>query len=164
MRREIARAHGWQEKPLDQLARLVGGGTPRRSNPEYFGNDIDWVTPSDLPAIGQVEVLGPVAEGLTKRGLAKSSAKEIASGSVLYSSRASIGKVAVTDRLCATNQGFANFLPKAGVVDPWFLAYLLCHHTPAITRLAGETTYKEVSRSKLESTPKSRIYLSRRKY
>ena len=149
MRKEITRAHGWQEKPLDQLARLVGGGTPPRSHPEYFGTDIDWVTPSDLPAIGQVELLGPVSEGLSKRGLANSSAKEIVTGSVLYSSRASIGKIAVTNRVCATNQGFTNFIPKAGAVDPWFLAYLLCHHTPAITRLAGETTYKEVSRRKL---------------
>lgn len=149
MSRQATGAHGWQEKPLDQLASLVRGGTPRRSNPEYFGTDIDWVTPSDLPAIGQVEMLGTVAEGLTERGLANSSAKEIAPGSVLYSSRASIGKVAVTDRVCATNQGFTNFIPKAGVVEPWFLAYLLYYHTPAITRLAGETTYKEVTRSKL---------------
>ena len=144
-------AHGWEEKSLDQLATLVGGGTPSRSDPEYFGTDIDWVTPRDLRPIGQVEVLGLVAEGLTKSGLASSSAKEIASGSVLFSSRASIGKIAITDRVCATNQGFANFVPKKGVVEPWFLAYLLCHHTPAITRLAGETTYKEVSRSKLRT-------------
>ena len=143
--------NGWEAKSLDQLAILVGGGTPNRSNPEYFGTDIDWVTPSDLRPIGQVEVLGPVAEGLTKSGLANSSAKEIASGSILFSSRASIGKIAVTDRACATNQGFANFIPKRGVVDPWFLAYLLCHHTPDIERLAGETTYKEVSRSKLRT-------------
>ena len=143
--------NGWEAKSLDQLATLVGGGTPNRANPEYFGTDIDWVTPSDLRPIGQVEMLGPVAEGLTKSGLANSSAKEIAPGSVLFSSRASIGKIAVTDRACATNQGFSNFIPKRGVVDPWFLAYLLCHHTPDIERLAGKTTYKEVSRSKLRT-------------
>lgn len=140
---------GWEEKSLDQLATLVGGGTPRRSDPEYFGTDIDWVTPSDLRPIGHVELLGSVAEGLTRGGLASCSAREIAPGSVLFSSRATIGKVAVTDRVCATNQGFVNFVPKRGVVDPWFLGYLLRHHTPAITRLAGETTYKEISRSRL---------------
>ena len=142
---------GWVVTTLDQLATLAGGGTPSRSQSEYFGTDIDWVTPSDLPPLGHVDVLGPVAEGLTKSGLANSSAKAIPPGSVLLSSRASIGKVAVTDRVCATNQGFASFIPNTNVADPWFLAYLLCHHTPAITRLAGETTYKEVSRSKLKA-------------
>ena len=151
-------ADGWEAKSLDQLATLVGGGTPSRSNPEYFGTEIDWVTPSDLRPIGQVDVLGPITEGLSKSGLACSSAKEIAPGSVLFSSRASIGKIAVTDRVCATNQGFTNFVPNRGVIDPWFLAYLLCYHTPAITRLAGKTTYKEVSRSKLRAF---KVYLPR---
>lgn len=141
----------WETKTLDQVATLYGGGTPSRSNPEYFGSDIEWVTPSDLPPIGNVGVLGPIAQGLTRRGLENSSAKEIAPGSVLFSSRASIGKIAVTDRVCATNQGFANFVPIKPEVDPWFLAYLLCHNTPAITRLAGETTYKEISRKKLKA-------------
>ena len=144
-------ANGWQEKSLDQLATLLGGGTPRRSNPEYFGTYIDWVTPKDLPPKGQVDVLPEVAEGLTKSGLTNSSAREIVPGSVLFSSRASIGKIAVTDRVCATNQGFVNFVPNKHLIDPWFLAYLLCYQTPAITRLAGKTTYKEVSRTKLRT-------------
>lgn len=151
MGRQPNASDGWEEKSLDQLATLVGGGTPTRSNLGYFGTEIDWVTPSDLRPIGDVELLGPVAEGLTKSGLASCSAKEIAPGSVLFSSRATIGKVAVTDRVCATNQGFVNFVPKKGVVDPWFLAYLLTHHTPAITRLAGKTTYQEIGRSRLRT-------------
>jgi type I restriction enzyme S subunit len=140
----------WRETSLGDLADVVGGGTPPRENPDFFGNYIDWVTPTDLAPIGTVTALGTVAEGLSEEGLAKSSAKPLPPGSVLFSSRASIGKIAVTDRTCATNQGFANLVPREGV-DPWFLAYLLCHNIPAIVRLAGETTYKEVSRKNLKA-------------
>lgn len=139
----------WSTRQLGQIADLLGGGTPKRRCPEYFGRFIDWVTPSDLPPIGTVALLGKTAEGLSEQGLQNSSARRIPAGSVLFSSRASIGKIAVTDRECATNQGFAALVPKPGMVDPWFLAYLLCRYTGEITALAGETTYKEVNRSKL---------------
>jgi type I restriction enzyme S subunit len=139
----------WVTTKLEDIATLMGGGTPSRSNKDHFGTFIDWVTPTDLPPIGNVNVLGQVREGLSETGLKNSSANRIPADSVLFSSRASIGKIAVTDRECATNQGFANFVPKKDVVDTWFLAYLLCSVTPDITRLAGETTFKEVSRGKL---------------
>ncbi|MCB9694318.1 MAG: restriction endonuclease subunit S [Alphaproteobacteria bacterium] len=141
--------NGWVNHALREIADLVGGGTPSRSEPAYFGGGIPWVTPTDLPPIGTVTTLGPVAESITNEGLARSSAKLVPAGSVLYSSRASIGKIAVADRPCSTNQGFANFVPRDGRVDSWFLAYLLCRYTPEITGLAGTTTFKEVSKKKL---------------
>ncbi len=141
----------WQTLPLGEVAELIGGGTPRRSHKEFFGDDIPWVTPSDLPAIGKVGHLGKVAEGLTFKGLNNSSAKRLPAGTVLFSSRASIGKIAVADRECCTNQGFANFVPDLNRLDTWFLAYLLCRFTPEITDLAGSTTFKEISRRKLKS-------------
>jgi len=141
----------WRSTHLGDVADIIGGGTPSRSTPAYFGRDIDWVTPSDLPPIGEVRLLGAVAEGLSAQGLANSSAVRVPAGSVLFSSRATIGKIAVTDRECATNQGFANFVPKRDKLDPWFLAYLLENITPRIHDLCGETTYKEVSRGKLRT-------------
>ncbi len=134
---------------LGELADILGGGTPKRADLSNFGDYIDWVTPTDLPPIGNVGILSTVKEGLTEKGLKGSSAKRIPAGSVLFSSRASIGKIAITDRDCATNQGFANFVPKNDLIEPWFLAYLLKHYTSDILKLAGETTYKEVSRKKL---------------
>ena len=138
-------------RTLEDVAALVGGGTPSRAKSEYFGGDVPWVTPTDLPPIGTVRLLGPVSENLTEAGLKNSSAKLVPPGSVLFSTRASIGKIAVTDRKCATNQGFCNFVPKHGVLDPWYLAYYLSSETDNITALAGKTTFKEISRKKLRS-------------
>ena len=138
-------------RTLEDVAALVGGGTPSRTKSEYFGGDVPWVTPTDLPPIGTVRFLGPVSENLTEAGLKNSSAKLVPPGSVLFSTRASIGKIAVTDRECATNQGFCNFVPKHGVLDSWYLAYYLSSETDNIAALAGKTTFKEVSRKKLRS-------------
>jgi type I restriction enzyme, S subunit len=139
--------------PVSSVAALVGGGTPSRSNPAFFGGSIPWVTPSDLPPIGEVALLKTPPQTITEQGLTASSARLLPASAVLYSSRASIGKVAITERPCATNQGFINFIPDARVLDPWFLAYWLCYKTPEITALAGETTYKEVSRGKMKDFP-----------
>ena len=141
----------WKKYALAEIAQIQGGGTPSRKIPEYFGGEIPWVTPKDLPAIGIVNTLDKTQERITKNGLEKSSAKLITPGSVLFSSRASIGKIAVTDKPCTTNQGFVNFTPKPNLVDPWFLAFLLCRETAAIVALAGKTTFLEVSRKRLAS-------------
>ena len=119
----------WTTSKLADIATILGGGTPSRAEPSYFGGDLPWVTPTDLAPIGKIVALGDVAESLTRTGLQNSSAKLIPAESVLFSSRASIGKIAVTDRVCATNQGFINLTPKKDIVCPWFLAYLLGRYT-----------------------------------
>jgi type I restriction enzyme, S subunit len=143
----------WKRTSLGAIAALLGGGTPKRSDASNFGNYIDWVTPSDLAPIGEVKPLSKVKEGLSEKGLSTSSAKLMPSGSVLFSSRASIGKIAVADREFCTNQGFVNFIPNKNKVDAWFLAFLLRYHTNDILKLAGETTYKEIGRKKLNPFP-----------
>lgn len=141
----------WKAFRLDEIAVVQGGGTPRRSEPSYFGGSIPWVTPTDLPVIGLVTRLNRTKETITKAGLDSSSAKIIETGSVLFSSRASVGKIAVTDKKCATNQGFANFTPFRDKVDHLFLAFLLCRYIPDITALAGKTTFLEIPRGKLKA-------------
>ena len=141
---------GWTKVKLTDIATIQGGGTPSRTEATYFGGDLPWVTPTDLDPIGKVNVLGDVAEMLTKAGLENSSAKLIPAGSVLFSSRASIGKIAVTDRDCATNQGFINLTPKTDAVCPWFLAYLLGRYTGDLIQLAGKTTFLEIPRGKFK--------------
>lgn len=140
----------WTTTKLADIATIQGGGTPSRAEPAYFGGDLPWVTPTDLAPIGKIVALGNVAESLTSPGLQNSSAKLIPAGSVLFSSRASIGKIAVTDRECATNQGFINLTPKAGSVCPWFLAYLLGRYTSDLIQLAGKTTFLEIPRGKFK--------------
>lgn len=140
----------WTTTKLADIATILGGGTPSRAEPSYFGGDLPWVTPTDLAPIGKIVALGDVAESLTSAGLQNSSAKLIPAGSVLFSSRASIGKIAVTDRECATNQGFINLTPKTDFVCPWFLAYLLGRYTSDLIQLAGKTTFLEIPRGKFK--------------
>ncbi len=140
----------WKKMKLADIATIQGGGTPNRAEPSFFGGDLPWVTPSDLAPIGEVTKLGEVAESLTHEGLHASSAKLLSAGSVLFSSRASIGKIAVTDRACATNQGFINLTPDTRIVDSWFLAYLLARHRDDLIQLAGKTTFLEIPRGKFK--------------
>lgn len=141
---------GWNDVKLADIAIIQGGGTPSRTEAKYFGGELPWVTPTDLAPIGKIELLGEIAEALTKAGLQNSSAKLIPAGSVLFSSRASIGKIAVTGRDCATNQGFINLTPKPNSVCPWFLAYLLGRYTGELKALAGQTTFLEIPRGKFK--------------
>lgn len=140
----------WTTTKLADIAMIQGGGTPSRAEPTYFGGELPWVTPTDLAPIGKIVALGNVAESLTSAGLQNSSAKLIPAGSVLFSSRASIGKIVVTDRECATNQGFINLTPKTDSVCPWFLAYLLGRYTRDLIQLAGKTTFLEIPRGKFK--------------
>lgn len=95
-----------------------------------------------------ISVVSKTKDRITQAGLDNSSATVVPKGTVLFSSRATIGKVAVADMPLTTNQGFANFVPHSEVTSR-FLAYALWFHREDIARLSGSTTFKEVSRSTL---------------
>ena len=137
----------WPSVCLDRVAQVSGGSTPKRDKDAYWNGDIPWLTPSDLPAPGTsiVDVLD-TANYITREGLTSCSAQLLPPGTVLFSSRATIGKIAIAKIPLATNQGFANFTPNPGV-EPRYLAYALRFFTPQIAALAGSTTFKEVNRS-----------------
>ena len=139
----------WPLKPLEEIAELYGGSTPSRENPAFWGGDILWVTPTDLPMPEEgISVVSKTKERITQAGLDNSSATVIPEGAVLFSSRATIGKVAVAGMPLTTNQGFATFVPHSKVTSR-FLAYALWVHRDDIARLSGSTTFKEVSKSTL---------------
>lgn len=139
----------WQTKPLEEIAELFGGSTPSRSNPEYWDGDIYWVTPTDLPMPNEgISTVQTSKEKITQLGLDHSSATLVPRDTVLFSSRATIGKVAIAGMPLSTNQGFANLIPNSQVTSR-FLAYALWFHREDIARLSGSTTFKEVSRSTL---------------
>lgn len=140
----------WAERKLSEVARIEGGGTPKRTHPEYFSGDIPWITPTDLDAIGNICRKIRARESITEVGLKNSSAKLVPAGSVLFSSRATIGKIAITDIPCATNQGFANFVPDQSVIDTEYLAHVLSGKRSEIIKLAGKTTFLEVPRGRLK--------------
>ncbi|MDP2894826.1 MAG: restriction endonuclease subunit S [Sulfurimonas sp.] len=141
---------GWEWKTLDQVSKILGGGTPKRNINEYWKNGhIVWLSPTDLGKIGDVDEISNSKDKITQLGLEKSSAKLLPIGTVLFSSRATIGKIAINTIEVSTNQGFANFVCNSDLLNK-YLAYCLSRFTEAITSLSNSTTFKEVSKSSLK--------------
>src|SRR4030067_3687768 len=113
----------WLWTTLGEIADLVGGGTPSRAKSEYFTGNIVWLTPTEIPK-NRVTVIRESKELITQEALRKSSARLVPKGSVLMTSRASIGYVAIAGTEDTTNQGFASFICKEGVYN-FYLAYWL---------------------------------------
>jgi type I restriction enzyme S subunit len=140
---------GWEWSTLGEIADLVGGGTPSRQNPEYFKGDIVWLTPTEIPK-SKISVISDSREKITQDGLRYSSARLIPKGSVLMTSRASIGYVAIAGTEVTTNQGFASFVPKQGI-NNFYLAYWLWANGDFFIEQATGTTFKEITKSKLRN-------------
>ena len=140
---------GWTTKRLEEVAELVGGSTPSRDNPKLWGGDIPWVTPTDLPMPGEgIANISTTTQAITRPGLDSCAAALLPPETVLFSSRATIGKLGIAETSLTTNQGFVNFIPRQGIHSR-FLAYSLWFHKDGIAKLAGSTTFKEVSRGNL---------------
>jgi type I restriction enzyme, S subunit len=138
----------WKPARLDAISRLVGGGTPSRNISRNFGGDILWATPSDLTSQERF-FLETTEETITNDGLRDSSAHLLPVGTVLMTSRATIGVTAITTKPTTTNQGFANFICEEQLVNNKFLALYLREAKPKLLRLASGSTFLEVSRSTL---------------
>ncbi|WP_417559175.1 restriction endonuclease subunit S [Mesoflavibacter zeaxanthinifaciens] len=135
---------------LEDVSKIVGGGTPKTAISEYWADEVVWLSPVDLPPIGVISKVSDSGKKISKLGLQKSSAKLLPIGTVVFSSRASIGKIAITECELATNQGFTNFIPNEGV-NNIYLAKTLKHYTPNIEALSNSTTFKEVSKTSLKT-------------
>ena len=142
-----AEEKGWKWVTLESVARVVGGHTPKRNVPEYWNGDIPWLVPTELPS-DNITIILDSKEKITQEGLKNSSAILLPPGTVLYTTRATIGKVAIAGVSLATNQGFTNFICTSRVYN-WYLAYCLKWLTPLIQKEAGQTTFLEVKRSRL---------------
>jgi len=115
---------GWREVSLGEIGEIVGGGTPSTKKESYYGGNISWITPKDLSTHNERYIfMGE--RSITEEGLANSSAKLMPKGTVLFSSRAPIGYVAIAGKELCTNQGFKSLIPKNGLADSEFLYYLL---------------------------------------
>lgn len=136
---------GWSTTVVDDLAHVIGGATPSRTEYGYWaGGTIPWFTPSDITGQAQKWVQDS-EERITKRALEECACSLLPAGTILYTSRATIGAKAIAKTAVTTNQGFASFIPREGV-DGEFLYYFLEHLTPVFIRLAAGTTFLEVSK------------------
>ena len=139
----------WPIKRIGEVCDIVSGATPRTERPEFWGGGIPWATPKDLSELDGWS-LDRTARTLTGEGLASCSAAVIPEGSVLLSSRAPIGLVAVAGMPMCTNQGFKNLVCGPDV-DPWYLFGWCRIRTTYLQSLGRGATFKEISKRIVES-------------
>ena len=140
----------WKECTIDDLGEVVGGATPSTKKPENYENgDISWITPKDLSTFkGRFITHGE--RNITEIGLNSCSTKILPPNTVLFSSRAPIGYVAIAAKEMCTNQGFKSVIPNADT-DFMFLYYLLKYNRGNIENMGSGTTFKEVSGNTMKS-------------
>lgn len=136
---------GWEVKTVVDSFEIFGGGTPSRKQQEYWdGGAIQWFSPSDLT--GAVSMfMDDSRDHISKLGLAKSSARLFPAGSVMLTSRATIGAIAINTHEACTNQGFIICLPNDRV-SRFFLFHWLKENVLTFQRMASGATFKEISR------------------
>ena len=134
---------GWETVAIGEIAEVIGGGTPSSKVDEYWGGSIPWLTPKDLSGYDFRRVKSG-KRNITDSGLANSSARLLPKNTVLVTSRAPIGYVALADNEIATNQGFKSLILNDGC-DPDFFYYLIKHNVPTLEAVPSGTTFKEIS-------------------
>ncbi|OFP63671.1 hypothetical protein HMPREF2978_09585 [Corynebacterium sp. HMSC074C01] len=138
--------HDWPMVRLGDVCEVVSGGTPKTSVEEYWGGEIPWVTPADLSKLKGLEISSG-ERAITQRGVDKSSAVLLPAGSVVLSSRAPIGYVAIAQVPMTTNQGCKSFIPSSEI-DARYLAHYLLSQKDALQSLGTGATFKELSKSR----------------
>ena len=134
---------------LGECCTIVSGATPKTGVAEYWDGDIAWATPADLSGLPTLRI-ATTARAITAAGLRSCSSVLLPPGSVLFSSRAPIGHVAINTVPMATNQGFKSLVPKPDMADPGFLAHWLRANKGYLQSLGSGATFKEVSKSVVE--------------
>lgn len=134
----------WKWVQLKSIGQIIGGGTPKTSVADYWNGDISWITPADLGKNTSKWILKG-AKSITQKGLDESSAKLMPEGSIIYSSRAPIGHIAIAAHELCTNQGCKSFVPDAQFITTEWAYYMLIARTRDIQSRASGTTFKEIS-------------------
>ena len=142
----------WKDGMLSDLGTVVAGGTPSKTKPEYYSEQgIAWITPKDL-SLNKSKFISRGEIDISELGFSKSSATKMPTGTVLFSSRAPIGYIAIAANEVTTNQGFKSVVPNENVGTA-FIYYLLKFLLPTIEGMASGSTFKEISGTGMKSVP-----------
>ena len=142
----------WKVGTLSEIGTIVAGGTPSKMKEEYYTDcGIAWITPKDL-SVDKSVFISHGEKDITELGLKKSSAIMMPAGSVLFSSRAPIGYIAIAANDVTTNQGFKSVVPKENVGTA-YIYFLLQQLLPTIESMASGNTFKEISGSAMKIVP-----------
>ncbi|TIL51684.1 restriction endonuclease subunit S [Mesorhizobium sp.] len=134
----------WTASPLEKLAEITSGGTPSRAIDEFWNGSIPWVTPTDVTSC-RTNYLHDTKEKITPSGLASSSATLLPIGSLLFTSRATIGEIKIAANTVATNQGFKSLSPKPDI-EGLFLFYQVGRMKNDFIRYGAGSTFLEINR------------------
>jgi len=142
----------WKEGVLSDLGTIVAGGTPSKSKSEYYSeHGIAWITPRDL-SLNKSKFISRGELDISELGFSKSSAKKMPRGTVLFSSRAPIGYIAIAANEVTTNQGFKSVIPNKNIGTS-FIYFLLKNLLPTIEKMASGSTFKEISGARMKNVP-----------
>ena len=139
----------WFECTLNDIGEIVGGATPLTAKKEYYGGESPWITPKDLSS-HQNRYIAKGERNITKAGLNSCSATLLPKNTILFTSRAPIGYIAISSTELCTNQGFKSIIPKEEI-DKLFVYYLLVYNRNKIISMGSGTTFKEVSGKEMKS-------------
>lgn len=134
---------------LGEVCRIVSGSTPKRVNPEYWEGTIPWVTPKEISKL-ETRYLVDSLEKITDQGFKSCSTEMLPAGSLLLSSRAPIGLLAINKKPVCTNQGFKSLIPS-NEVSVEYLYYCLKFNVKRLQSKGNGATFKELSKSPVEN-------------
>ena len=140
---------GWHIRRIDEIGEVVGGGTPSTEHPEYWHGDIPWLTPADLASFKDVFISNG-STFITAEGMKKSSTKLLPKDTVLLSSRAPIGYVAIAKNSICTNQGFKSVICNTNLVMPFYLFFFFKNNKELLEGYASGSTFLELSGGRLK--------------
>lgn len=133
----------WQLKKLGEVGEIISGGTPSTKVAAYWNGTISWITPADLSCYDK-KIITKGRKSITVIGLKNSSSRLLPKGSILFSSRAPIGYVAIAGNEVCTNQGFKSIIPDKSILSE-YLFYFLKASKQNAEKVASGTTFKEIS-------------------
>ena len=139
----------WIECTLNDIGEIVGGATPATAMKKYYGGKIPWITPKDLSS-HQERYIAKGERNITSAGLNSCSTRLLPKNTILFTSRAPIGYIAISSTELCTNQGFKSIIPKEGI-DKLFVYYLLIYNRNKIISMGSGTTFKEISGKVMKS-------------
>lgn len=143
---------GWRVGKLSEIGTIVGGSTPSKAKKEYYTNKgIAWITPKDL-SNDKLKFISHGEIDITELGFKNSSAIKMPKGTVLYSSRAPIGYIAISKNEVTTNQGFKSVIPNPNVGNA-YIYYFLRSNFELIDNMASGSTFKEISGTAMKNVP-----------
>ena len=141
----------WTDGTLEKLGEIVGGSTPSTTNQQNFSNEgTPWITPNDLSKNRGNKYISNGETDVSPAGIKNASLKIYPKGTVLLSSRAPIGYMAIARNELTTNQGFKSFIPNKSYSSE-FIFYSLQNSLRAITQNASGSTFKEISGTTLKT-------------